>query len=86
VTTQSHSLSQARLAFLVVLVVFFCLLFVGVYVWMRRPNFGQEKSLSSVAAHGTKVTRSEEHPSEGSPNSEEVPPGLTSPIGRLTKV
>jgi hypothetical protein len=37
----SHPLSHARVVFLVVLVVFFCTLFIGAYVWMRRPSFGQ---------------------------------------------
>jgi hypothetical protein len=40
-SVQTHSLSGARLIFLVVLVVFFCLLFIASYVWMRRPSFGQ---------------------------------------------
>jgi hypothetical protein len=38
---QPHSLSRGRLIFLVVLVVFFCLLFIASYIWMRRPSFGQ---------------------------------------------
>ena len=40
-SVQMHGLSRARLIFLVVLVVFFCALFIGSYVWMRRPSFGQ---------------------------------------------
>jgi hypothetical protein len=36
-----HAMSHARLVFLVVLVVFFCTLFIASYIWMRRPNFGQ---------------------------------------------
>jgi hypothetical protein len=36
-----HAMSHARLIFLVVLVVFFCSLFIGSYIWMRRPSFGQ---------------------------------------------
>ena len=40
-SVQTHDLSRARLIFLVVLVVFFCALFIGAYVWMRRPSFGQ---------------------------------------------
>lgn len=38
---QSHALSPARLIFLISLVVFFTVLFVVSYVWMRRPSFGQ---------------------------------------------
>jgi ABC-type Fe3+ transport system permease subunit len=34
-------MSQARVVFLAVLVVFFCTLFIGSYIWMRRPRFGQ---------------------------------------------
>jgi hypothetical protein len=40
-SVQTHALSPARVIFLVVIVVFFCLLFVGSYIWMRRPSFGQ---------------------------------------------
>ena len=38
---RSQSLSPARLIFLISLVVFFTVLFVVVYVWMRKPGFGQ---------------------------------------------
>ena len=37
----SQSLSPARLIFLISLVVFFTVLFVVAYVWMRKPDFGQ---------------------------------------------
>jgi accessory gene regulator protein AgrB len=40
---RTQSLSVARIIFLVSLVVFFTLLFVGAYVWMRRPTFGQHE-------------------------------------------
>ncbi len=40
-SVQTHALSPARVIFLVVIVVFFCLLFIGSYIWMRRPSFGQ---------------------------------------------
>jgi hypothetical protein len=36
-----HPMSPARVVFLAVLVVFFCTLFIGSYIWMRRPKFGQ---------------------------------------------
>jgi hypothetical protein len=36
-----HPMSQARVVFLAVLVFFFCALFIGSYIWMRRPKFGQ---------------------------------------------
>jgi hypothetical protein len=38
---RSQSLSPARLIFLISLVVFFTVLFVVTYVWMRKPGFGQ---------------------------------------------
>jgi hypothetical protein len=38
---QSQTLSPARLIFLISLVVFFTVLFVVAYIWMRRPGFGQ---------------------------------------------
>jgi hypothetical protein len=38
---QSQTLSPARLIFLISLVVFFTVLFIVSYVWMRKPGFGQ---------------------------------------------
>jgi hypothetical protein len=38
---QSQALSPGRLIFLISLVVFFTVLFVVAYVWMRKPGFGQ---------------------------------------------
>jgi len=40
---RSQSLSPARLIFLISLVVFFTVLFVVSYVWMRKPQFGQHR-------------------------------------------
>jgi hypothetical protein len=40
---RSQSLSPARLIFLISLVVFFTVLFVVAYVWMRKPEFGQHE-------------------------------------------
>lgn len=37
----SQTLSPARLIFLISLVVFFTVLFVVAYLWMRKPDFGQ---------------------------------------------
>jgi hypothetical protein len=34
-------MSPLRVIFLIVLVLFFCSLFIGSYIWMRRPGFGQ---------------------------------------------
>ena len=40
---RSQTLSPARLIFLIVLVVFFTVLFIVSYVWMRKPEFGQHE-------------------------------------------
>ena len=38
---QPHPMSKAKVIFLAILVVFFCVLFMASYIWMRRPDFGQ---------------------------------------------
>ena len=35
-------MSHAKFIFLIALVIFFIVLFVVAYVWMRRPEFGQK--------------------------------------------
>jgi hypothetical protein len=40
-TLPQHPMSHLRIIFLIVLVLFFCGLFIGCYIWMRRPSFGQ---------------------------------------------
>jgi hypothetical protein len=40
---RSQTLSPARLIFLISLVVFFTVLFIVSYVWMRKPEFGQHE-------------------------------------------
>jgi hypothetical protein len=40
---RSQTLSPARLIFLISLVVFFTVLFIVSYVWMRKPEFGQHQ-------------------------------------------
>jgi hypothetical protein len=51
-----HPMSHARVVFLVVLVVFFCALFIGSYIWMRRPGFGEiEGSRPSSSGAGAPV-------------------------------
>jgi hypothetical protein len=42
VTVHTPSMTPGRWIFLVVLAVFFCSLFTGVYVWMRRPTFSED--------------------------------------------
>jgi hypothetical protein len=49
---RSQSLSPARLIFLISLVVFFTVLFVVAYVWMRKPEFGQHESHAKPGAVG----------------------------------
>jgi hypothetical protein len=39
---QTQAMSHAKFLFLIALVVFFIVLFVAAYVWMRRPDFGQK--------------------------------------------
>jgi hypothetical protein len=48
-TLPHHPMSALRITFLVVLVLFFCSLFIGSYIWMRRPNFGQLEGGRGVA-------------------------------------
>jgi heme/copper-type cytochrome/quinol oxidase subunit 3 len=56
---RTQSMSVARIVFLISLVVFFIVLFVAAYVWMRRPNFGQPEghhqhaSSALAAPHAT---------------------------------
>jgi hypothetical protein len=47
---RSQSLSPARLIFLISLVVFFTVLFVVAYVWMRKPEFGQHEGHANPEA------------------------------------
>ena len=49
---QSQAMSHAKFVFLIVLVVFFIVLFVAAYVWMRRPDFGQKGARPTPAASG----------------------------------
>src|SRR5580704_6333074 len=39
---QTQAMSHAKFVFLIALVIFFVVLFVVAYVWMRRPEFGQK--------------------------------------------
>jgi ribose/xylose/arabinose/galactoside ABC-type transport system permease subunit len=50
---QTQAMSHAKFVFLIVLVIFFIVLFVVAYVWMRRPGFGQKGgSPNSAASRG----------------------------------
>jgi hypothetical protein len=60
-----HPMSHARVVFLAVLVVFFCALFIGSYVWMRRPKFGQLGGGDRPRPSGTGVPAAGADRSEG---------------------
>jgi hypothetical protein len=47
---RSQALSPARLIFLISLVVFFTVLFIVAYVWMRKPEFGQHEGHATPGA------------------------------------
>jgi ABC-type Fe3+ transport system permease subunit len=47
---RSQSLSPGRLIFLVALVIMFTLLFVVLYIWMRKPGFGQQEHHQPAAS------------------------------------
>jgi len=49
---RSQTLSPARLIFLISLVVFFTVLFIVSYVWMRKPQFGQHQGHVQPGASG----------------------------------
>ena len=49
---RSQALSPARLIFLISLVVFFTVLFIVSYVWMRKPQFGQHQGHVQPGASG----------------------------------
>ena len=53
-------MTPGRWIFLVVLAVFFCSLFTGVYVWMRRPRFGEDDGPRGGQGSGLERTASEE--------------------------
>jgi hypothetical protein len=70
---QSQTMSHAKFVFLVALVIFFVLLFVAAYVWMRRPEFGQKGGRSIPPASGGTVVRAAGHvPSQPRPDAEVV--------------
>ncbi len=56
---QTQAMSHAKFVFLIALVVFFVVLFVTAYVWMRRPDFGQKGAHPIPAAPGRTVAGSD---------------------------
>ena len=64
-------MSHAKLIFLIALVVFFIVLFVVAYVWMRRPDFGQKGGRPiPTALGGTVPTVSRGEPSGSRPDGD----------------
>jgi hypothetical protein len=61
-TLPQHPMSALRIVFLVVLVLFFCSLFIGSYIWMRRPNFGQIEGGRGMAKAPGAAARSAQSP------------------------
>ena len=52
---QTQAMSHAKFVFLIALVIFFVVLFVVAYVWMRRPDFGQKGGDSMPTVSGDAV-------------------------------
>lgn len=68
---QSQVMSHAKFVFLIALVIFFIVLFVVAYVWMRRPDFGQRSGRQAAGAPGTTDRPGGDgHPSEASSERE----------------
>ena len=53
---QTQAMSHAKFIFLIALVIFFVVLFVVAYVWMRRPEFGQKGGHPIRTSSGGTVT------------------------------
>jgi hypothetical protein len=58
VVTHAPSMTPGRWIFLVVLAVFFCSLFTGAYIWMRRPKFGDDDGPADAQSTGLERTTS----------------------------
>jgi hypothetical protein len=71
---QSQAMSHAKFVFLIALVVFFVVLFVAAYVWMRRPDFGQKggRAMPTSGSGGTVAQAVAGVPSEPGPAAEPV--------------
>ena len=54
---QTQAMSHAKFIFLIALVIFFVVLFVAAYVWMRRPDFGQKGGRPIASPAGALVQR-----------------------------
>ena len=71
---QTQAMSHAKFVFLIALVIFFVVLFVVAYVWMRRPDFGQKGRHSMPTVSGGTVGQAAQlRPSEPRSDAETVP-------------
>jgi hypothetical protein len=79
---RSQSLSTARLIFLISLVVFFTVLFVVVYIWMRKPGFGQHEGHAQPAvARKTPAQEGQSRVDTGAVGAEMAPPNARTVSG-----
>jgi hypothetical protein len=71
---QTQAMSHAKFVFLIALVIFFIVLFVAAYVWMRRPDFGQKGGRRIPTAPDGAVARAAGHvPSRPRTDCDAVP-------------
>ncbi|MFZ0249801.1 MAG: hypothetical protein WAL61_07635 [Acidimicrobiales bacterium] len=78
---QSQAMSHAKFIFLIALVIFFVVLFVAAYVWMRRPDFGQKGGHpmpTESSSAGTIGRSAHLVPSETQPDAVQV--GMDAPL------
>jgi hypothetical protein len=77
---QTQAMSRAKFVFLIALVIFFVVLFVVAYVWMRRPDFGQKGGHSlPTASRGTVGQAVQLRPSERRSDAETAPMDMDAP-------
>lgn len=65
---QTQAMSHAKFIFLIALVIFFIVLFVVAYVWMRRPGFGQKGASPISSTSGVTAARAAGVPGEPRPD------------------
>ena len=74
---RSQTLSPARLIFLISLVVFFTVLFIVSYVWMRKPGFGQHEGHVPPGVVGKPADQhGQAGPEAGAGREDPVVPGI----------
>jgi hypothetical protein len=71
---QTQAMSHAKFVFLIALVIFFVVLFVAAYLWMRRPDFGQKGGRPISTTSESTVARAAHHaPNQQRTDGEVVP-------------